>query len=175
MIEYTNKTKCPLSILRPLFEQTAEAVGIDTTLPLRVKITQGRTGSIKGFALRRVEIWDEIRITLPYNPVFCNGKVRLLRSSPLDLAISLWRVIAHEWGHVLDYQALARGEKREFTYYRDLSSRRAIRHDDRPQEQRANSYAKDAEWQAYSGKVPCFKSAIAELVEWWEQTARGRS
>lgn len=168
MITYQNKTRCPLSILAPLFEQAATAVGVDVSQPLKVKITQGRklSHTITGLATNYTPA-PEIKVLLPRKPLraYLKGG-HVLSADPLELAVHFWRVVAHEWGHVLDYQANAAGATLEFSYYKDFQK---IRHDDRPQEIRADQYAAKAERECYEQVVPGYEDVVLALAIWFDE------
>ena len=96
-MDFNNKTKCPLLILRPLFEQVAYAIGIDTTQNLIVKITQGRSHRISGVAYRGGAVG--IKLVLPIGVRFSwsqANKKWLATVDPLELAYSFWRIVAHK-------------------------------------------------------------------------------
>jgi len=166
-IEWENRTTCPDSLLVPIFRHCADCVGVDLapceSYPdrLRVKVTRGRarSGRISGLAIA----WGN------HGPFEC--KVVLPRAcgwDVLDLVREFWRVAIHEMAHILDYQKRARGVKVDFNSYSSPYSMRRIRHDDRPQEKRADDTVKRVEAQISAGALPSCKSALVELAIWLE-------
>jgi hypothetical protein len=119
-------------------------------------VRQGRTDDIRAYAERGAQGKPHcIAVWLPRKGL-----------DVLDQAYGLWEVLAHECGHVADYQALDKGLEREFTYYRNPYSRRKIAHDSRPQEQRANQYVKDAKRRIAEGSLPGCDYTILEYAKW---------
>ncbi|MCI0349591.1 MAG: hypothetical protein L0Z53_09225 [Acidobacteriales bacterium] len=140
-----NKTRIPDDVLEPLLTAAGRAVGARTA-GVVVKVTQARSRRICGLAQNHttVYLWHLsnryrsigthrhistdggwFRLTIPY--VGC-------RWEPLALAEDVFKVAAHEWAHIRDYQA---GGWRTLPWStRGASGRRPI-HDRRPEELRA--------------------------------------
>ena len=78
-------------------------------------------------------------------------------------------MVAHEWGHILDFQKLDNGETVEFLHYRDETSRRRIRHDDRPHEIRADEYVRVAQRRIAIGELSSCDDATLDLAVWLEE------
>ncbi len=136
-----NQTKCPVNILSPIFQQAADAIGVDST-NLTVKITARRTGiGIAGIAYHETWRGVDIKITLPARVIHhsWHGKIISQTYDALMKAEYFWIIAAHEFSHVLDYQANRQGACREFNHFTE--DHRSIKHDSRPQEIRAEQYA----------------------------------
>lgn len=140
-----NKTRCPLDAL---LKSAARAVGVVDNIA--VKVTQGRGTRISGVAINSTPM--QVKLVLPKRAI-----------DPLSTAMTFWRVVAHEFGHILDYQAMRRGEERNMSGYAHDWSRRQMPHDQRPCEIRADQYARDAE--ALCNKDA--EEAIIALGEWF--------
>jgi len=146
-----NKTRCPDSILAPILAHAAQAVGA-TLDGVSVKITQGHGAKMAGLAYRDTMA---IKLTLPK----CGP-------DSVDLAYRFWALCAHELGHIRDYQSLLRGENLEFSYYTNAHSQRAMRHDSRPQEVRAERYVAEARARIASGALQ--DAPILDLAIYFE-------
>lgn len=162
-----NKSRCPDGILRPLITAAGQRVGARTA-GVVVKVTQGRSGRMRGMAyrgwpflwhltrhrqrgrnrtrmVRTVGGW--IEITLPI--------ARGLADS-LKLAENVYRLLLHEWQHVREYQMPVRLRCDPNT----------VPHDSRIQERRAYAAERRGLAKGYSHKA---EEAILALAVWFEE------
>jgi len=183
-IKLYNKTKCPNKILEPLLIAAGKSVGARTSNVV-VKVTQGHSISIRGRAhagfpylwhLRNLKCrrnpkrfgtgepplgklvqtdggWFEITLPKLTSIVRINTKY-----DRVDCASSFYKVAQHEWGHIRDYQ------QGTMTRSHRTPSGRRIRHDDRIEEIRANSYVENAK------KISNADDLILDLALWLEES-----
>ena len=139
-----NQTKCPNSILVPLIKHAAMAVRTDlTNVTIKVKQGRSKTERMCGVAFRdKHGIQHGFEVTLAK----CNY-------CEFDLAGQFWTLLAHELGHIHDYQAEDNGAKLEWKYWKTEHSQRLMRHDSRPQEIRADGYIENAADRMLSGEI----------------------
>ena len=166
-MKLVNRTKCPDSILVPLIEHAAMAVGTDLEfVSVLVKQGKGKRERMGGLACRASggHYHHSFEVTMA-KCLFCE----------FDLAGRFWSLLAHELGHVHDYQAEDNGAKLEWKYYRSDESIRAIRHDSRPQEIRADSYVENAADRMLSGEIERGDKVCATLAIWFANDKMNRN
>jgi hypothetical protein len=130
-----------------------------------VEIRQGRKQSVNGCAIRNN--WQvrrgcynhHIKVWLPQH-----------RIDALAGAYVVSEVLMHEFAHVLDYEALDRGEHRVFDYYRQgYLGGRAMPHDKRPHEIRANDCVISVKRKIALQVLPGCDNDILELACYLEE------
>lgn len=170
-----NKTRIPDAVLVPVLIDAGRAVGARTAGVI-VKVTQGQLlWRCRGTASRCdwVKRWflagrryKKDKCHLLQGNVDTDGgmidltvpRVRDNPHDPLERAESIYRVAAHEWGHLKQYQ-----EHRLITAMHDTTLRRK-RHDNRPWEKDANKAASNAQKKA-TGKKADHILALALVLE----------
>ena len=143
-----NRTKVPDDLLTKILVSAGKAVGARTS-GVVVQVNPSRNGAIRGVARECIWVrWGNIKnkrrkmntdegafkITLP---VWVHSSDNILSR------IQSWfQVAMHEWGHIRDYQHGGRS-RLDFSDNRRGSKRRP-KHDERPEEIRANEYQEEA-------------------------------
>ena len=184
-MKLVNQTKCPDSILVPLIEHAAMAVGTDLEfVSVLVKQGKGKQERMGGAAFRD-------KSTIPFDDRL--NKIRRMPRSKtrkkhgfevtlatcifceFDLAGRFWSLLAHELGHIHDYQAEDNGAKLEWKYYKSDESLKMIRHDSRPQEIRADSYVENAADRMLSEEIERGDRVCAALAIWFANDKMNRN
>ena len=130
-----NKTSVPNELLTQILRCAAVSIGVRHSKVV-VRVSMGR---IRGFAYR----CHAVRWTGRWTNTDC-GAIKLWIRKPIselnavDIALHFYETAQHEWGHIKDYQSFP-----HLPWSRRVNGRRPRWHD-RPEEERAMMYVKDA-------------------------------
>ena len=177
-----NKTRCPTEFLHRVPLRAARAVGGVRTAGVVVKITTSRC-TCGGVAYETTYVCDW-HLRKPgargcrdsrsegRNIKTDGGYIHLSlpteRRDSLQAAETFFRVAAHEWGHIRDYQ---HGGTTLMAFSRARAGGRRPRHGDRPEERRANRYAAEALKRIETGRVQAPDDEILALALWLDEQA----
>lgn len=184
-----NKTRCPNALVESILLRAGKACGKVRTTGVIVIVTRATTGRVRGlaheasgvyeFALRRFKQRHKAKITrgrcINTDGGYFSISLPLLSpnarthwvTDALHRAEQFFCVAVHEWGHIRDYQA---GGSWKLPWAVTRQGHRRENHDDRPEERRANRYAREAESRIKSGTVQSPDDAILDLALWLEES-----
>jgi hypothetical protein len=144
---FQNKTCYPSHLLRAMVENAAKLIGLRTENIL-VKMTQNRRSWIGGTAYHRASTTLRKNHHVMLDGGWCKiglPKILGIVDNPLYTAEKIFETIIHELYHIYDYQLTNDGKGQPFSrliYNYDGSRNNRPRHDDRPEEKRANAAQK---------------------------------
>jgi len=175
-----NKTRCPAVLLQAVLLRAARSVGKVRTTGVVVKVTASRhacrgvayeASSVCEWHLRKRRVGrrrgdDGEGRGIKTDGGYIHLSLPLHRQDALEASESFFRVAAHEWGHVRDYQ---HGGRRTMAFSCAGGGARRLRHDDRPEERRANRYVAEAVERIHAGRVLAPDDDILALALWLDE------